>query len=293
MDKRRWTQLGATVLYNANLGGFLSGRLYKGDLKRICVPGFNCYSCPGAVGSCPIGALQAGFSSPELRLSFFVAGLLLTFGVLFGRLICGFACPFGFLQELLYKIPVKKLKKLRIFRFLKYGKYLALIVLVVILPIILTIENGVGAPVFCQYVCPAGTLEAGIPLLLADARLRAGIGGLFFWKLSILLVTLVSCALIYRPFCRFLCPLGAVYAPLNKVALFGLRHDGHSCTHCGACARVCGAEVDPAQRPDDPECVRCGGCVKACPHRALSLGVRNSLQKTPCTFDNPPDGGLQ
>ena len=54
---RRLVQLYAALLYNANLKGFIDGHIYSGNLKAVCVPGFNCYSCPGAIASCPLGSL--------------------------------------------------------------------------------------------------------------------------------------------------------------------------------------------------------------------------------------------
>ena len=56
---RRLAQLYAALLYNAHLKGFVQGEIFTGNAKALCVPGLNCYSCPGALGSCPIGALQA------------------------------------------------------------------------------------------------------------------------------------------------------------------------------------------------------------------------------------------
>ena len=123
-NKNRWKiQALSALLTNAHLAGFFTGKLYKGALKGTCVPGLNCYSCPGAVGSCPIGALQAVIGSSKFQFSYYVVGILIFFAVLFGRVVCGFLCPFGWFQELLYKIPTKKFstKKLRFLTSLKYN----------------------------------------------------------------------------------------------------------------------------------------------------------------------------
>ena len=56
---RTVVQLCWMALTNGYAAGFAKGTIYKGELKRVCVPGLNCYSCPGALGSCPIGSLQA------------------------------------------------------------------------------------------------------------------------------------------------------------------------------------------------------------------------------------------
>jgi polyferredoxin len=261
------------VIYNLNLKGFFTGTIYQGGLKNVCIPGLNCYSCPGALGSCPIGSFQSSIGAAYFKVSFYVTGLLIFFGALLGRFICGWLCPFGLIQELLYKVPSRKIKRARVFRSLKYLKYVILGVFVVLLPIVIYVQTGLSSPTFCKYICPAGTLEAGVPLVLANASLQASVGRLFSWKILILLAIIVLSIFIYRPFCRFICPLGAIYALFNKIAVFGLRCAPAKCTHCGACAAVCKMEVDPSTVPNSAECIRCGDCVKVCPTNALSFGA--------------------
>ena len=106
---RGWIQAGATLLTNLHLPNFLKGGLYQGAGKTVCVPGLNCYSCPAASGACPIGAFQAVVGSSKFSFSYYITGFLILLGVLLGRFICGFLCPFGWFQELLHKIPTKKL----------------------------------------------------------------------------------------------------------------------------------------------------------------------------------------
>lgn len=269
---RRIVQWAALLISNANLPGFLTGTLYKGPLKQICVPGLNCYSCPGAIGSCPIGALQSVIGSIRFQFSFYVTGLLLAFGLAFGRFVCGFLCPFGLLQELLHKVPFPRVRPLgKGFLLLKY---VILAVFVIGMPMLVTNSFGLGAPAFCEYICPAGTLTAGLPLIAAHEPLRDALGGLFVLKVSVLLGTAVGCLLIYRFFCRYLCPLGALYALFNRVSLYRLRWEQACCTHCGQCAVVCKMGVDPARTPDSPECIRCGDCARVCPTGALHTGFR-------------------
>ncbi len=273
MGKRKLAQALTALVYNANIPGFFKGTIYQGKLKSVCVPGLNCYSCPGAVGSCPIGSLQNSIGSVYYKISFYVIGILIFFGALLGRFICGWACPFGLIQELLHKIPSRKLKHKKAFGVLKYGKYVFLVVFVLLLPTLYVLQHGIPSPAFCKLICPAGTLEAGVPLVTLNPSLQQSIGWLFSWKMLLLIVTIVASVIIYRPFCRFVCPLGAIYALFNKISVFGLKFDTSKCTHCNACARACQMEVDPSKAPGSGECIRCGDCVKACPTGALKLGA--------------------
>ena len=108
---RSWVQILYTIVTNGYAYGYLNGKIYKGSLKYACVPGLNCYSCPGAVGSCPIGALQAALNERRVQVPFAVLGFLFVFGSIFGRFVCGWLCPFGLLQDLLHKIPLFRKKK--------------------------------------------------------------------------------------------------------------------------------------------------------------------------------------
>lgn len=150
---RGWIQAGAALLTNFHLFNFGRGSLYRGPGKAVCVPGLNCYSCPASTGACPIGAFQAVAGSAKFHFSYYITGLLLLLGVLLGRFICGFLCPFGWFQELVYRIPVKK-RSTRPLRFLSRLKYGILLVMVVLLPALAVNDVGLGDPFFCKYLCP-------------------------------------------------------------------------------------------------------------------------------------------
>ena len=262
-------QAGAVLLTNLHLPNFLKGGIYQGKGKAVCVPGLNCYSCPAASGACPIGSFQAVVGSSKFSFSYYITGFLILLGVLLGRFICGFLCPFGWFQELLHKIPSPKIstRKLKPLRYLKYG---VLLVMVILLPMLVTNQLGMGDPFFCKYLCPQGVLEGAIPLSLTNAGIRAALGKLFTWKSCVLLAVVLGSVFMYRPFCKWLCPLGAFYALLNKVSLFQMRVDTSKCVSCGACARACKMDVDITKSPNHTECIRCGMCMKACPKDAIS-----------------------
>lgn len=271
--KRIRIQILATCLTNGYIAGFLESKIYKGKIKYVCVPGLNCYSCPGAVGSCPIGALQAVLSDRKYQFSYYVCGFLILAGALFGRLVCGFLCPFGLVQDVLHKIPLRKIRIAPgIDRKLRWLKYMILLVFVIILPIALTNAFGMGNPYFCKWICPAGTLEGGIPLLLAHDSLRQSLGWLFNWKVLVLVGVIAGSVVIYRPFCKYLCPLGAFYSFFNRVSMFRMTVDKEKCTNCHCCEKQCKMGVSITENINSKECIRCGECIRACSHEAISMG---------------------
>ena len=270
--KKNIIQALATLATNANLKGFFEGRIYTGNTKVACVPGLNCYSCPGAVGSCPIGSLQAVIGSKKFSISYYVFGIMILIGALLGRLVCGLLCPFGFVQDLLYKIPTPKFKiPEKIDRPLRALKYIILLVFVILLPMFLTNQFGLGAPYFCKLICPAGTLGGALPLLATNEGLRATIGFLFFWKLSILIVIVALSIFTYRPFCKYICPLGAFYSFFNKIGFYKMEFVSDKCVNCGLCEKSCKMDINVRANPNSLECIRCGACTAACRHDALVM----------------------
>lgn len=265
--KRRLIQLYAALLTNANIKGFINGRIYTGNSKNVCVPGLNCYSCPGAVGACPLGALQNALASSNTRAPVYVIGILGLIGLIFARTVCGFLCPMGLGQDLLYKIKTPKLKKSRVTRVLSYFKYVLLVVLVIAMPLAFSTQM-LPVPAFCKYICPAGTFEGAIGLLShpANADLFAMLGYLFTWKFALLNVFFVGSVFIYRFFCRFFCPLGAIYGFFNKIALLGVKVEKDKCTDCGLCVAACKMDV---RKVGDHECINCGECMSVCPTKAI------------------------
>ena len=260
---RSYVQLIAAVLYNCNIKGFADASIYQGNIKGLCVPGLNCYSCPGAIGACPLGSLQTGLLSSRYKLPYYILGTLLLFGLFLGRFICGWICPFGFIQELIYKIPSKKIRKNKVTGLLTYLKYVILIIFVIVIPLWKLI------PGFCKYICPVGTLEGGIFFTYMDPALRQITGILFTWKVFLMILILVICVFCYRMFCRFLCPLGAIYSFFNPIAFFGIKVDDKKCIHCDSCVKNCRMDV---RHICDRECIHCGECIKHCPVDAISFG---------------------
>ncbi len=267
--KRRIIQVYTALLFNCNIKGFVKGRIYTGNTKYLCTPGLNCYSCPGAVTACPMGALQNAFASSATRTPYYILGILGLLGLMFARTICGFLCPVGLGQDLLYKIKTPKIKKSKYTRALSYVKYVILVVFAFLIPLMYGIVQSSAVPGFCKYICPAGTLGGGIGLLVnpANTDYFAMLGPLFTWKFALLVAIIVFCAFIYRPFCRFLCPLGAIYGFFNKIAIIGVKLDKQKCTDCGLCVSHCKMDI---KHVGDHECINCGECISVCPVKAIS-----------------------
>lgn len=265
------------LITNSYFEGFKTGKIYGGDLKKLCVPGMNCYSCPGAKGSCPIGSLQAVLGNSKYKFSYYIVGFIFLIGALIGRFVCGWLCPFGLVQDLLYKIPFfKKIKTFKYDKLLRKLKYLILIVFVILLPLFLVDFLGQGSPFFCKLICPVGMLEGGIPLVLLNKSMRGAVGFLYRWKAAILAITVFLSIIVYRPFCKYVCPLGAMYSVFNPISVFRYRLDKNKCIKCGRCAKVCQMNVDPVKNCNDLECIRCGRCKNACPVDAISFGFKET-----------------
>ncbi|MCK5065565.1 MAG: 4Fe-4S binding protein [Candidatus Fermentibacteraceae bacterium] len=279
---RRLVQVASLVLSNLYLQGWINGTIFTGKSKMFCVPGLHCYSCPSSVLACPVGSVQNILSSegflggittgrPDSLILLGVIGFLLTLGFLAGRIACGWACPFGFLQELLYKIPSPRITIPASWR---DAKYAVLLIFVFLLPLFLrTVPGAGGDPWFCKVICPSGTLFAGWPLVLFDAGETFQTGFLFSWKTVVLVLVLLWSITSKRPFCRVLCPLGAIWGITGKVSVFRMRVDS-SCVSCDRCRPVCPVDIAIYKEQNSAECIRCAKCIAVCPVSAIHHDVR-------------------
>ncbi|MHC4146027.1 MAG: 4Fe-4S binding protein [Planctomycetota bacterium] len=232
-------------------------------LHTVCSPVFHCYACPLATFACPIGII-AQFSALHL-FPFMAVGLLIAFGALFGSLICGWMCPFGFLQDLAAKVPIPKFDPPKLAGYLRY---VMLIGTVLAIPYLFGEEH----PLFVCRICPAGALEAAVPNMLGQAFAGEQIAWPNAVKLIILILFLIAIFFMKRPWCRLLCPLGAIFSLFNRVSVFFLRLDADECTHCEQCHKLCEYGIEPEKTPNNLDCVRCLECTKCSPE-ALTLGT--------------------
>lgn len=231
-------------------------------LHTICSPVFHCYACPLSTFACPIGVI-AQFGALHV-FPFIAVGLLVAVGAFFGTLICGWACPFGFLQDLTAKVPTPKFD---LPKFTGYFRYVMLIGTVLAVPYFF----GEGHPLFVCRICPAGALEAAVPTMVSQAISGEGVVWPNAIKLTILIVFILAIFFMKRPWCRVLCPLGAIFSLFNRFSAFFLRFDTDKCTHCERCHKLCEYGIEPEKTPNDLQCIRCLECTK-CDPDALNLG---------------------
>jgi len=283
--KRHYIQALGFFITNANVTGFFSGELYQGSIKKVCFPVLNCYSCPGAVSGCPIGSIQATINSSRMKvpyrfhLPYYVIGMTALFAMAMGRWFCGYMCPFGFYQDLLDKIPCKKIKvPTSVNNVLRWMKFVFLALPVLILPFIVPyfFMGKMAYPFFCKYVCPQGVLVGALPHIIYDYFMRPLeqrqilplLRYLFINKFTIFIIISLSCMFIYRLFCRYMCPLGAFLGLFNPISIYRYKIN-EKCIHCNKCQRACKIDIPVFRVPNSFDCIRCGECIKACPVDAI------------------------
>ena len=191
-------------------------------------------------------------------------GLLIAVGALFGSLICGWVCPFGWLQDLVAKVPTPKFD---LPKWTSHLRYVVLIGTVLIVPYFF----GEGHPLFICRICPAGALEATAPNMAGQAVAGKEIIWPNALKLTILVLLLIGIFFIKRLWCRTLCSFGAIFSLFNPVSVFFLRFNPEKCTDCKHCHKLYEYGIEPEKSPNDSRCVRCLECIR-CDPDALTLG---------------------
>jgi ferredoxin-type protein NapH len=256
---RIFTQTISTIFFNLPFLSFF--------LKRVPMPVLHCYSCPLATGACPVGTIQHLIVLRDFP--FYTIGFISLIYIFLGKLSCGFMCPFGFFQDLLYKIKTKFKIKPKI-PYLFWTKYGFLIFLVIIGPLI------TNETLFCK-ICPAGTLTAGIPQVIINPSLRNLIGPLYISKILILFFLSILFIFEERPFCHYFCPLGGFIGVFNKFSYLKIEVDTEKCIECFKCEKVCPFSITTFKDPDNINCIRCGKCIDICPTKALSFKFTKNL----------------
>jgi len=233
------------------------------------VPVFFCHASPSATALCPIGAIEyAVIVAPMILV--YIFGVLTLFGIIFGRAMCGWACPMGALQDLLSL----KTKYKTIFRMDKYKLRWMKYIILLLIPILSFIFKD---KVFTD-ICPIGGLTATVPTLLINPYGFQPIQPFFTIKMILTVLFMILIILVTRGWCKYFCPLGAYFAAFNRVSLVTIKYEGGKCINCPVplCAAACPMNLDPRKDIDSGECIRCGRCVDACPTSALYYALRVS-----------------
>lgn len=253
------TALGVGVT-NGYLKGLLpAGTLWQGQSRGFCVPALNCYACPASIFACPIGTLQHFVIIRAVPMYFL--GLFVTFCMAIGRMACGTICPFGYMQEILYKFQSSKL---RIPAWMTYIKYAVLAGLVIVIPFY-TLQ-----PWFSK-LCPVGTLIGGLPWVTINPEIRMMVHQLFWVKIALLIMVVVLSVFSKRPFCRVICPLGAIFSFFNRISILRLSWTEEWCTHCDKCTRICPMDISVYKDANNHNCIRCLDCTQ-CPAVSVVIG---------------------
>jgi ferredoxin-type protein NapH len=248
---RLWVQSAFLIVWLAPFG-----LRYHG----VCAPVFHCYACPLATFACPIGVL-ANFTALHV-IPFMTIGLLVVFGAFVGSLFCGWACPFGLLQDLAAKVPVRKFE---LPRWTGHFRFVVLGVTVLAIPYFFGEEH----PLFICRLCPAGGIEGAVPGILQQAWTGQQILWPNAFKLGIIAAFFGAILFFKRPWCRVLCPLGVIFAAFNRASAFFLGVARPGCTDCKRCHKLCQYNIEPEKSPNDLRCIRCLECTR-CPFGALT-----------------------
>ena len=221
----------------------------------------NCQACELAWLGCPIGMLQQYVLN--FRLPLYVFGVLLTFGTALGRAICGWLCPFGLILDTCNKVCTHKYHPPEKLRYFKYF-YLGGVVILALLS---------GTIFWCRYLC-FGALLGVVPYWLTWQTVSA------FWLVYHLGVFAAYFTFSYfthgRAWCRYFCPLGAIFSLLNPFSMLKRHYDFKWCTQCDKCKKICPMGLDPTEDNlhSKLDCIKCGRCVRECKSDALSIKTR-------------------
>jgi len=237
-------------------------------------PFINCQSCELATGACPIGTFQMSMLNREIP--FMLVGQIMLVGVLSGRWVCGWLCPFGFLSDIFGKIKAKKIKVSNKFSIMKY-----FVLLLIIGSGIYYYNNKSDFLLYCSFICPAGfyygVLEYALTTGLKSMTSRFPF--LHFMLLYHFLTGLVfligAIKIGGRFYCRMFCPLGALLGIFNRIAVFKVQTNENRCTGCGACSKVCPMDISILSKSflSQSNCISCGRCVKVCPTKKLEFSI--------------------
>ncbi len=247
-----------------SVGALNSNFVGSSVASRFCLPVMNCEACVLGWMACPIGLIRNGLSFHEIP--WLPILLVLGIGAVVGRLFCGWICPIGLLQDLLHKIPSRKFKLPTFLNWFKYG-FLVLTVFVVA-----WFLGGESPFFFCNF-CPTAGVMVVIPAAIAERDVMKLVEQLAKFVFTVAMI--LGSIAISRPFCKIMCPIGALVALTNKIMPWKLHLNSKTCIHCHKCESKCPMDLPVMKHQDasvnrDPECILCHECKGACPVHAIT-----------------------
>lgn len=251
------------------------------QLKICLYSGIELLFLPRSCGLLPNRGVAGAVESKRFSCSFRCLGRLLRVREPAGTLRLRLAVSLWAGTGSLHKIPIfKKKKRLPYHHILKYGKYAVLIFLCVSVPCFCLgdLRNSPRSVNICVPPAPC-SVQSLCSVQMRPWRGQAG--GLFLWKLGILIAVVLLSIKIYRPFCQYLCPLGAIYGWFNRFSLVQIQWEKELCVSCMACEKACPVSLSLQEISRSSECIRCGKCVDACPQKCLHFfGTRTKSTKS-------------
>ena len=267
LKNRRTVQLVALILANVYFLNFL----------RFLPCGYlQCSNCVASTFTCPLilfqrgavmastGMLSTGIGAKVIASMAAGLAMLMAFGAALGSWACGWLCPFGFIQDIVYRIRALK------FRLPLWSGHLR---------IPLFVALGIALPYltrslfFCD-ICPSGTVNrlwqqaAGIPLFFKTPE-----GIVAMVSIGVLLLITALSVFTSRPFCTILCPIGGLHGSMNRISGMYLKVDRDGCRDCGLCQTKCPQGIDPSKEPSHSLCTRCLECTRTCRHIKLDIRI--------------------
>lgn len=293
-NKRKVYQSFSLIMFNAGALGIIA--------KHLIAPGLHCYACPWATAGCPIGLLQNWVIMGQVP--YYLIGSSLAVFTIFGRAFCGWACPFGFLHDIMSYVSSVKYKRTNVSKIFNFRKgdgtrdnvsILTYITRSTILITLLLLAWRSAETWFCK-LCPAGFIEAALPYRLSHS---VAPDPLFVFRVVIFFSLILVAIIISRFWCRYFCPLGHIAGHFNSVSMLHLSLDEEKCNSCGLCARACPMELDPEEflrktpnsstikgkvkklvSKEQSNCILCGECVESCRNDALKISFFPDSRKS-------------
>jgi NAD-dependent dihydropyrimidine dehydrogenase PreA subunit len=197
------------------------------------------------------------YPDPVNKVSAFIFFIILA--IIGNKIICGWACPMGALQELIYKLPIFKKIKSKKLPFVLTNAVRAGIFTAMLL-FLFGVIGGKRGMVIYHYVNPFNLFNLEFELESI---------------LSAVIVILIFSFFTYRPFCQFVCPFGLVSWIAERISIFRIRIDKKKCTECGACIKACPLEAAKGRvmgKLAPADCFSCARCLNICPVDAVRYG---------------------